>query len=47
MLQMLQIGGSVVTLRFGGLLHGELELSSEGHKGYGRVCPGMTVVFIG
>ena len=30
-----KIGGSVVTPRFGGLLHRELE-ALHGHKGYGR-----------
>ena len=32
----------VVTIRFGGLLRGELE-ALHGHKGYGWVCPWMTV----
>ena len=34
-----KIGGSVVTPRFGVLLHG--------HKGYGQVCPGTTVDVVG
>ena len=37
-----KIGGSVVTLGFGGLLHGELG-ALLGHKGNWRVCQGTTV----
>ena len=41
-----KIGGSIVTIVFGGLLQGELE-ALHGHKSYERVCPWTTVVVVG
>ena len=41
-----KIGGSIVTLVFGDLLHKELE-ALHGHKSYERVCPWTTVVVVG
>ena len=41
-----KIGGSVVTPRFGGLLHGEL-VSLHMHRGYRRVCPWTMVGVVG
>ena len=40
------IGSSIATPKFGGLLHEELE-ALHGHKGFGWVCPWTTVSVVG